>query len=144
MLSLFLKQARDVRSLVSVISVSWRGFLCTCFFNAHCDVYLEFQMLFPPSFFFSPLTLLLWLLLLIVHCVWGWTWAHPWSRNRRKHLSGIICSLFSPLFYCLGCVETPKTGGSVLPPKTKVAWLMQIYLGAGALLLAIGHKSSCW
>lgn len=50
-----------------------------CILNSKC--------FFFPFFFPSHLSSLA--ALLIVHCVWGWTRANPWSRNGRKHLSGI-------------------------------------------------------
>ena len=53
-----------------------------CILNSKC-FFFSFLFHFPLNF--SSLAAAV-----IVHCVWGWTRANPWSRNGRKHLSGII------------------------------------------------------
>lgn len=90
-LAIFIRNGWSVQGTCSIsgIHLSLEGiFCCDYFFNAHCDLYPEFQM---PFFFLSLLPL--WPFLsgcsVIVHCVWGWTRANPWSWNGGKHLSGI-------------------------------------------------------
>lgn len=89
--AVFLREGRGVHGTfcISVVQQSFEDiFCCACFLDAHCDLYPEFHMLF-----FVLFLLPLWPFCsgcsVIVHCVWGWTRANPWSRNRRKHLSGI-------------------------------------------------------
>lgn len=57
----------------------------------------------------------------IVHCVWGWTRAHPWAWNGGKHLSGI-----KPL-PCSHCNDRKR--------------LMKVHFIHSSLLVVIHHQN---
>lgn len=88
-MAIFLRRGRNVPGHVECQECLFRVFsLVPVSLMLATILYPEFQMLFFSLFIFS-LDFSSLAAAVIVHCVWGWTRANPWSWNGRKHLSGI-------------------------------------------------------